>query len=83
MTDLLQEFIVDFTINSGAVVERQACVQRKSLEICNWIDVDGTVLRILKDFFDGNVTFEVKNWHVGLHSWAVQSSGSSLATVFA
>lgn len=64
MADLLQQFIVDIPVDSRAIIERQACVECKSLEICNRININQSILGILKDFLDGNIAFKVKNWHI-------------------
>jgi hypothetical protein len=79
----LQQFIVDPSVNSRSIVECQGRIESEALEVSDGVDVFLSISAIFEKFFDGNVGFEVDDWHVTLHSWSVKSSSRCLSALLA
>lgn len=75
-----QEFLVDASVNSNAIVQGQAGVQGKAVEILSWVQVDRPIVAVLVHVFDGHTALEVDERHVALYGWLVQCCSRHLAT---
>ena len=76
-----EKFLVNTPIDSNAIVESQAGVQRKSVEILPRVEIDGTTFAIFRHVLDGKTTFEIDDRHVALHGGSVQSRGGGLPSL--
>ena len=73
MEDFLQEFIINTAIYPDAIIEREGSIECKPLEIRVRVDVNFAVVAVNDEFFHGDLTFEINDWHVALYSGSVQS----------
>lgn len=81
--DLVEQLIILVAGNPVPVVECERSVERISLPVCPWVEVNFPTLGIGEQFFDADVGFEVNVRHVRLDGGAVERSCGGLAAVLA
>lgn len=64
VANLLQQLIIDRSIDSRSIIQCQGRIKGKALEVGDWVDIHSAILRVIENLFDRDVAFEVKNWHV-------------------
>ena len=80
MCDLLEQSIVDVTIDPLAVVQRERGRQGKACKVRSWVDVVLAPVAVDEHLFDTLRALVVDDGHVTLHRRAVKSSGRRLAS---
>lgn len=76
--NLVQGVVAHRAIEANSVIEGQADVERKALEVSIWVNVVVQLL-ILEQLVDAGRGLQINEGEVGLHSLSVESRGSSLS----
>ena len=83
MCDLLEQSIVDVTIDPLAVVQRERGRQGKACKVRSWVDVVLAPVAVDEHLFDTLRALVVDDGHVALYCWAIESGGRGLASSLA
>lgn len=78
-----QQGLINTSVDPDPVIQGQARIQSKAVEILPRIDVDCAFLRIFVHVLYREIAFKINDRHIALYSGFVQSRCGNLAPPFA
>ena len=82
MYNFSQQLVIDLSVYTYTIIQRQTRIERESLEVRIGIYFRFTVVTVGQELFDADSALQVNYWHVGLDGWPIECGCGGFAASF-